>query len=261
MKKQSKKRIKETKIKNVCFVIMPYGGWFDIYYDNIYRPAIEKAGLNSLRADDLYKSSEILKDILENTKKAKLILADLTGKNPNVFYELGLAHALSKPVILITQSLEDIPADLRSLKIIQYDKNFGNWGNLLKTNIIAVIKELLKSPNNFVPSIFLKTKEKKGGIAITPLEKEIVGLKQEIELIRKRQGQGTNRLDAVDTAGAIRMSSSMFGAGSHAGSFAYHLGEKKCSNCGRFYSDLTTTYLTTSIGPNSECPYCGHMNY
>jgi len=48
-----------------------------------------------------------------------VLLADLTGKNPNVFYELGLAHALAKPVILIAETLDDIPFDLRALRVIQ----------------------------------------------------------------------------------------------------------------------------------------------
>jgi hypothetical protein len=86
---------------NTCFTIMPFGGWFDEYYTSIYKPAIISAGLHPCRADDWYRPSAIVNDIWAYTKSAKLILADLTGKNPNVFYELGLAHALAKPAILI----------------------------------------------------------------------------------------------------------------------------------------------------------------
>jgi nucleoside 2-deoxyribosyltransferase len=52
---------------------------------------------------------------------ASLTVADCTGRNPNVFYEIGLAHALGKPVILITQNSEDIPFDVTHIRYIQYE--------------------------------------------------------------------------------------------------------------------------------------------
>src|SRR5690349_20368297 len=88
---------KKGRAKPTCFAIMPFGGWFDDYYDDLYCPAIRAAGLEPKRADDLYRPSTIINDIWSYTQSAKIILADLTGKNPNVFYELGLAHALAKP--------------------------------------------------------------------------------------------------------------------------------------------------------------------
>lgn len=86
-----------AEIVETCFTIMPFGGWFDDYYESIYCPAIEAAGLKPCRADDLYRPSTIVTDIWSYTQTAKLVLADLSGKNPNVFYELGLAHALPSP--------------------------------------------------------------------------------------------------------------------------------------------------------------------
>jgi len=142
-------------VKDFCFTIMPYGDWFDIYYNEIYAPAIEEAGLVSKRADDLYRPSSIVHDIWQYTKECKIVLADLTGKNPNVLYELGLAHAIAKPVILIVEKMEDIPYDLRALRIIEYDKNAHNWGKLLKEKIINAIKEVMHSPIKAVPHAFL----------------------------------------------------------------------------------------------------------
>ena len=107
-------QINKPKKSDFCFTIMPYGDWFDVYYNKIYAPAIEEAGLISKRADDLYRPSSIVHDIWQYTKECQLVLADLTGKNPNVLYELGLAHAIAKPVILIVESMEDIPYDLRA---------------------------------------------------------------------------------------------------------------------------------------------------
>lgn len=140
----------------ICFVIMPFGGYFDNYYQMCYAPAIQECGLLAHRADDMYRPSTIVDDIWVYTQKAKIILADITGKNPNVFYELGLAHALAKPAILITESIEDVPFDLRSLRIIERDKNNPNWGNSLKEKIALSIKETIQSPRNSVLPSFLR---------------------------------------------------------------------------------------------------------
>jgi len=125
---------------------MPFGGWFDDYYSNIYCPAIESAGLVPKRADDLYRPSAIVHDIWNYTKNCRLVLADLTGKNPNVFYELGLAHAIAKPAILVTESIADVPFDLRALRVLEYDKNDSAWGGALRDKIATAIREVLDSP-------------------------------------------------------------------------------------------------------------------
>ncbi|CAA6815189.1 MAG: Unknown protein [uncultured Sulfurovum sp.] len=148
-------RSSKHKESDFCFTIMPYGDWFDIYYNEIYAPAINEAGLISKRADDLYRPSSIVHDIWQYTKECQLVLADLTGKNPNVLYELGLAHAIAKPVILIVESMEDIPYDLRALRIIEYNKNAHNWGELLKEKIINAIIEIILAPTKAVPHAFL----------------------------------------------------------------------------------------------------------
>jgi hypothetical protein len=78
---------------DTCFVLMPFGEWFDRYYKDIYVPAIKEAGFEPLRADSLFNSGSVIEQIWQQIRKAKVLLADLTGRNPNVFYELGLAHA------------------------------------------------------------------------------------------------------------------------------------------------------------------------
>jgi hypothetical protein len=74
------------------------------------------------RADDIYSQRPIFSTILHSIMSSEVIIADLTGKNPNVFYETGIAHSLREPqsVILISQSLEDVPFDLRHLPIVLY---------------------------------------------------------------------------------------------------------------------------------------------
>lgn len=199
---------KEAKIEvetdsskhDLCFVIMPFGGWFDVYYEKIYREAIVRAGLTPRRADDLYRPSNIVQDIWEFTKKAKVILADLTDKNPNVLYELGLAHALAKPVILISERIDDIPFDLRSLRIIGYDKNRQNWGEILTRDIEKAIKETIESPTQTIPAAFLESS--RSGIQTHQLSKYEIGLlelKQELELVKRRlAGERWNASEIVE---------------------------------------------------------------
>ena len=76
---------KRIEGRDTCFTIMPFGGWFDSYYEAIYVPAIRDAGLEPCRADDLYRPSTIIHDIWSYTQSAKLVLADLSDKNANVF--------------------------------------------------------------------------------------------------------------------------------------------------------------------------------
>ncbi len=171
---------------DTCFVIMPFGGWKDKYYQGIFRPAIENAGLEPRRADDLYRPGSIMNHIWAYTQEAKVILADLTGKNPNVFYELGLAHAIAKPVILVSESVEDIPFDLRDLRVIGYDKDDPNWGSLLRERITESIKETLEAPKRFVLPTFLKVDETARSEKVSPYEKELLELRQAIKVLFRR---------------------------------------------------------------------------
>jgi hypothetical protein len=171
---------------------MPFGEWFDEYYDNIYQPAIEEAGLIPRRADDLYRPSAIVHDIWDLTQKAKIILADLSGKNPNVFYELGLAHAIAKPAILVTETIEDVPFDLRALRVLVYDKNEPDWGSLLRKKIVTSIKEITAAPLEAVLPTFLKVKADAKPV-VTRSEKEMITLRQDIDLLKSEMQRRSDR--------------------------------------------------------------------
>lgn len=179
-----------TEKRDVCFVIMPFGGWLDDYYGEIYSPAIHASGLEAHRADDLYRPSTIVNDIWSYTKRAKLLLADLTGKNPNVFYELGLAHALAKPAILVAESMDDIPFDLRALRVIVYDKNDPKWGERLQQKVRTAIKEVLKAPQAAVLPAFLHVRETEASVSVTHHEKELIAIRQDIDLLRREVRSG-----------------------------------------------------------------------
>ena len=181
---------------DICFTIMPFGGWFDKYYSDVYCPAIKESGLVARRADDIYRPGTIVHDIWNLTKISKVIIADLTGKNPNVLYELGLAHALAKPVILLTESLNDIPFDLRALRIIEYDKNDPDWGDALKAKIKEAIKEVATSPVKAVLPAFLEVDESKPSKKISVHEKELLEIKHEIDILKR---ESTRRKKPVRT--------------------------------------------------------------
>jgi hypothetical protein len=106
---------------STCFVLMPFASAFDLVYEMI------QDGLEGLmepkRADDISGSvgGPILEKVLRGIATAELIIADLTGRNANVFYEVGIAHTRTKNVLLLTQQLADVPFDLRSLVCHQYD--------------------------------------------------------------------------------------------------------------------------------------------
>ena len=114
-----------TSIKN-CFVVMPFRQDLDEVYQLAIKPAIIDSGLVPWRADEMIeKGSPIVSQSLNAIESTDLILADLTGHNPNVFFELGVAKALGKPVVLISQDIEDVPFDLLHLRILKYQPDAG----------------------------------------------------------------------------------------------------------------------------------------
>ncbi len=172
---------KKQAVERICFTIMPFGGWFDDYYSSIFCPAIKAAGFTPKRADDLYRPSTIVTDIWSYTKKSEIILADLSGKNPNVFYELGLAHALAKPAILVVESMDDVPFDLRALRVIVYDKNVPDWGALLGEKIEKAIEEISQSPTESVLPAFLNAQRQQSTkTSMSERDLELLELRQEV---------------------------------------------------------------------------------
>lgn len=167
----------------ICFIISEFGGYFDDYHEEIFRPAIEAAGLAPVRADSLFRSSDIVSDIWHFVTTCRVALADLTGRNPNVFYELGLAHAATKPVLLLTQDIHDVPFDLRALRIIEYDTKHPKWAERLREGITKGLKETLASPRTAVLPTFLQERPGQRP-SISTDEKRFLELQQGISALR-----------------------------------------------------------------------------
>lgn len=134
-----------------CFVMMPFTAPLGDYYAKIYKPAIEKAGLHPVRADaEIFGTGKIIDQVWSGINSAKVLLAELTSRNPNVFYELGLAHALEKPVVLVSSNEADIPFDLKHIRVIYYDTSDPFWGNKLLDKVAENILSALERPEEAV---------------------------------------------------------------------------------------------------------------
>lgn len=102
--------------------MMPFDGSFAGVYQSI-QDAAGHVGLRCRRADDIWENPAIIQDVVALIDRSRLVVCDCTGRNPNVFYEAGIAHTLGRDVILITQNEHDIPFDLRHLRYIRYLNN------------------------------------------------------------------------------------------------------------------------------------------
>jgi len=127
------------------FVMMPFKD-FDNIYDAIKLAVegIEGKPFTCMRADEQYTNFSIwCRNICKNIRKAKYLIVDTTGKNPNVFYELGFSHALENTkAILITQNIKDAPFDIADLNHITYSPdNLRDLREKMQKAILALEKE------------------------------------------------------------------------------------------------------------------------
>ena len=136
-------KIDVDDIRNECFVIMPFDGLFKSQYENVIKPAIESTGLESIRGDEVFSKPHVMDDIWISMRQCRVVVAELTNKNPNVFYELGLAHAIGKPTVIITRNETDVPFDLKAHRYIFYDTNDPFWGLNLQNAISNLLKKIL----------------------------------------------------------------------------------------------------------------------
>jgi hypothetical protein len=102
------------------FVVMPFAPAFDKVYKRGIKASVEALGWDCQRADEIIHNRDIMCKVCQGIRQARFVIADLTGRNANVFYELGMAHALEKDVILLAQDIGDVPFDLRQMSIIEY---------------------------------------------------------------------------------------------------------------------------------------------
>lgn len=138
-----------TVPKPFVFVLMPFSEDFKNVYEAGIKKACQEAGAYCERVDEQIFEGSILERIYNQIAKADIIISDMTGRNPNVFYETGYAHALGKKrVILVTQKGEDIPFDLKHYPHIIYSSI-----QELRQELVKRVCWYVKNPDNQLPNI------------------------------------------------------------------------------------------------------------
>lgn len=103
-----------------AFVVMPFSARMAPVYEDHIKPVCEALKLSVGRADDIFSAQAVIQDIWDAICNCRVLVADCTGRNPNVFYEIGVAHTVGVPTILVAQNDGDIPFDLRHIRRIRY---------------------------------------------------------------------------------------------------------------------------------------------
>lgn len=158
----------------LCFVLMPFGEKFDAVYRTLIAPSVEDAGLSVMRADEMTTPGFIIEQIRSAIQQSRLCIADVTGANPNVLYELGFAQASGKPVVMIAETAESAPFDIAAERIFVYGTSLSDSRNGLEGAIKTVLsEERLKEAR-----VLFKAKQYRGAIAgaAVVLENELRGL-------------------------------------------------------------------------------------
>ena len=137
-------RGRKFKAKNdLCFVLMPLHDPFTSIFEQHIKPVAAKCGLNAVKADDIYSNKPVMEDVWAYLNEARLVIADLTDSNPNVFYELGIAHTLGKEVIMVAQHIVKVPFDVGHVRYINYvfPSKVAEFEKQLQATITQVLKD------------------------------------------------------------------------------------------------------------------------
>jgi hypothetical protein len=112
-------------VKPKAFVVMQFTEEFDELYNQVVKRVCNELNMDTVRADDIYGPGQIISDISQQIREAQFIIADITPKNPNVYYEVGFAHALKKETILLAEKSTPLPFDIASFRVVFYNNTIG----------------------------------------------------------------------------------------------------------------------------------------
>ena len=141
--------------KKLIFVITPIGEKnsekfkkYDAVFKTMIKPAVDNvdSSFKILRADHISQPGSFIKDILEHIQNAYIVIANLTDLNPNVFYELGVRHAISNRTIMITEDINSLPSDLKEYRAIPYYPDITTIEEF-KENLENTLNEIIKNPD------------------------------------------------------------------------------------------------------------------
>jgi chaperonin GroEL len=128
-----------------CFVLLPLRSPFLGYFDKIIKPACADEGLLAVKADDVYGTRAVIRDIWDQIWAARIVVAIVTDQNPNVNYELGICHTLGVPTILVTERAEDVPFDYRHRRYVAYAPKEAGWEQKLGEDLGNTLRTVLSS--------------------------------------------------------------------------------------------------------------------
>lgn len=122
---------------------MQFSAPYNELYVDVIAPVCEEMGLNAVRADDRYGPGVIIQDIERQINEAKIVVADISPVNPNVYYEVGYAHALRKPTVLIAERTTDLPFDVSPFRTLLYENTIAG-----KNQVEAGLRRHLEAIQN-----------------------------------------------------------------------------------------------------------------
>ena len=126
-----------------CFVMMPFKEpYLTIFRDHIQKTLENEFKIIAIKADDIFKPEPIINTIQYQIKKSDILIADITERNPNVYYEVGYAHALEKKIIFISQDTETMPFDVAHWRCIKYEFTPRGMTNF-EAKVINAVKTIL----------------------------------------------------------------------------------------------------------------------
>lgn len=144
-----------------CFVIMPISesegyptGHFGRVYEHIIKPACELAGFKPIRADDIMTTNYIALDIIKNIIECDMAICDLSSRNPNVLYELGIRQAFNLPVTLIKDMKTKRVFDIQGFRDIEYDESLRiDTVEIATQDLSEVIKNTFENKQSEINSL------------------------------------------------------------------------------------------------------------
>jgi len=137
--------------KDLCSAILPFREPFTTVYNDCIRPPLQDVGFRVMKADEIFAPANyITENIWRLINRSALLIADVTTRNPNVFYELGIAHTIGRDVIIISQNKEDVPFDIQNLQYYLYNADNENGKEKLREDL----RNLLKNIKTVMPNVY-----------------------------------------------------------------------------------------------------------
>lgn len=188
-----------------CFVIAPIGEpesetrkRSDQVLNHVVRPAVSECGYIAIRADEIDKPGIITSQVIQHVVNDDLVIADLTERNPNVFYELAIRHAISKPLVQIMKKGEQIPFDVAATRTIFVDHRDLDSVAEAKTKIVDQIRELEKGTSDVETPISVSLDLQLLRQSEKPEDRSLADLVAVISGLRGDLGKMETKIDSME---------------------------------------------------------------